>query len=60
MKEIKLKINYEQDRENMVIALANNGYKAIVINHYPDMIPSQNNYYVQFTVKDDEVLKNKS
>jgi len=30
MKQIKFKIQSEKDRENMLIALANNGYKVYV------------------------------
>jgi len=45
-KEIKLKINRETDRENMVVALANAGYQVRVEEDYK--LVRGTDYYVCF------------
>ena len=50
-KKIKLKIPYQQDREKLILALANSGYKVWVDIEYHQQWEGGDIYYICFELK---------
>ena len=48
---IKLRISYQADRENLISALANSGYKVWVEEEYHQQWEGDNVYYICFELK---------
>lgn len=56
--EIKLKINNGADRERMVTALANSGYRVCVIREKQLLSLYNEDFYVCFEIKEENFLGN--
>lgn len=54
--KIRLKIQNGSDREKIVVALANSGYKVRVVESKDPIYMFRSNFFVDFEIEDEEVI----